>query len=88
MENFRDKRTGYETELGYKHPEWIRGNLYENIDVRCTRCGHIYLADAFHNLVDIKSGYIWNLERQFEGSRWKDISDDVWLLIVPKKKEL
>ena len=86
MDNFRDKRKQPNGIFYNAHPMWIQGNLYEDIDPISTHTGEVYMADANNTLVSIETGYHFTHGEQFEGGKWKDISDEVWLLIVPKKE--
>ena len=84
--NFVDERTRVKPTF-YKHPEWFQGHLYENIDSMSAFTGDVYLANATGTLVSLQTGYLWSDEMYFENGKFKDITDEVWLCIVPKEKE-
>jgi len=85
--NFIDERTRTRTKF-YTHPEWCQGHLYENIDVMSAFTGDVYLANSANTLVSLKTGYIWTDECMFDGGQFKDVTDEVWLTLVPKDKEM
>tara|TARA_R110000823_G_scaffold304985_1_gene426798 strand:+ start:270 stop:548 length:279 start_codon:yes stop_codon:yes gene_type:complete len=81
--NFIDERTRIRPKF-YTHPEWCQGHLYENIDEGSAFTGDVYLANSTNTLVSLQTGYIWNDEMQFESGKFKDVTSEVWLCIVPK----
>jgi hypothetical protein len=81
--NFKDEREKAPKRF-YEHPEWIQGNLYENIDPESAFTGDVYLANSTGTLVSLKSGYIWEDECRFANCQWKNITPKVWLVLIDK----